>query len=922
MRKNSLFFQLVVFVMAMMCALGARADEVYACYTSENTTLTFYYDSQSSSRPGVILYDDSQIGLPNWCIFSAYYAINHVVFDPSFANYHPTSTRCWFMYMDALESITGIEYLNTSNVTDMINMFYDCSSLTDIDVSGFNTANVTNMRGMFDGCTSLKSLDVSKFNTVSVTDMSCMFRDCSSLTSLGLSGFNTANETDMEGMFNNCTNLSTIYVGSGWSTNDVTESTDMFLNCTKLVGGQGTTYSSSNPSDKTYADIDGGLSNPGYLTELKEAYACYTSENGTLTFYYDIHRSNRAGSTFVLNTGDDNPDWDPVRSYIRHVVFYPSFAQARPTSTYHWFWSMRNLQDITGMKEYLNTSEVTNMRSMFGTCENLSVIDVSNFNTDKVTDMYNMFGQCSSVFVLDVSHFNTSNVTEMRGMFSYCSSLAKLDLSSFDLSKVSDMRNFFDDCSNLRTIYATNDWSTASVTTSNNMFRNCTKLRGGKGTTYNESNPTDKTYAHVDYGTSNPGYFSEVSKAYACYTSGNRTLTFYYDTLRVTRPGKTYDLNTGTDITEWENDGTNDIVTKVVFDPSFAGARPTTTYSWFYNMSSLQSITGMNYLNTSEVTEMSWMFCGCRNMTSLDLSSFNTSKVTSMWGMFIRSTSLKSLDLSSFNTSNVNNMSTMFSECTDLRTIFVGNDWSTAAVTSSSAMFYDCPSLVGAHIDGGPSNPGYLSMPGQAYVSLEEALNVEGGDIEFYNDADCPWFVMQIDGQKDDRIYAQSGNAGIRNSVSTLIAYVTAGSNGATLSFDFKAWGEGTHYDVCIFEIDGTEQFRYGALQNDWETYTVQLTPGEHELLWSYQKDGSVDPEGDYFAIDNVKVNSGLRGDVNGVGGVDMDDLTALINYLLTSDATGINLANAAICNSPSSTTVDMDDLTALINYLLDNTWQ
>jgi hypothetical protein len=85
----------------------------------------------------------------------------------------------------------------------------------------------------------------------------------------------------------------------------------------------------------------------------------------------------------------------------------------------------------------------------------------------------------------------------------------------------------------------------------------------------------------------------------------------------------------------------------------------------------------------------------------------------------------------------------------------------------------------------------------------------------------------------------------------------------------------------------------------------------------------------DYAHIDGGPTNPGYfsekpvvtRGDVNGVGGVDMDDVTALINYLLTSNNTGINLANAAICNSPDSTTVDMDDLTALINYLLTNTW-
>ena len=68
-------------------------------------------------------------------------------------------------------------------------------------------------------------------------------------------------------MFNKCSNLRTIYVGSGWNTASVTASSNMFTNCTSLVGGQGTTYNSSNPKDKTYAHIDGGPSNPGYFTD-------------------------------------------------------------------------------------------------------------------------------------------------------------------------------------------------------------------------------------------------------------------------------------------------------------------------------------------------------------------------------------------------------------------------------------------------------------------------------------------------------------------------------------------------------------------------------------------------------------------------------------------------------------------------------
>ena len=109
---------------------------------------------------------------------------------------------------------------------------------------------------------------------------------------------------------------------------------------------------------------------------------------------------------------------------------------------------------------------------------------------------------------LDLSHFNTSKVTDMTGMFDGCSGLTSLDLSSFNTSKVTKMIRMFYGNSNLRTIYVGDGWSTAAVTVSSNMFYNCTSLVGGQGTTWNSSNPMDKTYAHIDGGTSNPGYFT------------------------------------------------------------------------------------------------------------------------------------------------------------------------------------------------------------------------------------------------------------------------------------------------------------------------------------------------------------------------------------------------------------------------------
>ena len=678
--SNKLLFRLAVLMAAMMCALGMQAAvEAYANYTPSNTTLTFYYDNQRSSRTGTTY--DLNTGTTDvaWDTDGTNASVTKVVFDSSFAGARPTTTCDWFYNMQNLQSITGLSYLNTSEVTDMRYMFLGCSKLTSLDVSHFNTSKVIYMNQMFSGCTGLTSLDLSSFNTSKVAYMYEMFNGCSGLTSLDLSSFSTSKVTNMNSMFFSCSNLRTIYVGNGWSTAAVTNSVNMFRNCTSLLGGQGTTYSSSNPTDKTYAHIDGGPSNPGYFTEWKEAYACYTPSNTTLTFYYDNYRSSRTGTTYDLNTGDNDTGWDTdgTKSYVTKVVFDPSFANARPTTTYDWFYYMQNLESITGLN-YLNTSEVTNMDWMFLGCGKLTSLDFSSFNTSKVTSMHHMF----------------------------------------------------DGCVKLQTIYVGSGWSTAAVTSSSEMFNFCPRLVGGQGTTWDIDNPKDKTYAHIDGGPSNPGYFTAATEAYACYTSSNTTLTFYYDSQRSSRTGTTYDLNTDDNDTDWDTDGTNANVTKVVFDPSFAGARPTTTYDWFYGMQNLESITGMSYLNTSEVTNMAHMFNSCSKLTSIDLSGFNTSKVTDMRLMFYNCTGLTSLDLSSFNTSNVTNMFNMFGGCSSLRTICVGNGWSTAAVSTSTNMFYNCTSLVGgqgttwnssnpkdktyAHIDGGTSNPGYFTAKNAA----------------------------------------------------------------------------------------------------------------------------------------------------------------------------------------------------------------
>ena len=557
MKNQSFLFRLVVLVAAMMCAFGASADLAYACYTPENTTLTFYYDIYQSTRPGTTYNLNEDFTDPGWVLDGTNANVTKVVFYPTFADARPTTTFEWFYGMQNLQSFTGMTNLNTSEVTNMYMMFMKCTGLTSLDLSSFNTSKVTTMAGMFSLCTSLTSLDLSSFKTSNVTSMS--------------------------NMFDNCNKLQTIYVGNDWTVATVGYSTDMFENCTSLVGGQGTVYNESNPQDKTYAHIDGGASNPGYFTAAgTEAYAVYTSGNTTLTFYYDTERGSRPGTTYDLNTGENEVGWktDGNNANVTKVHFDQSFAGARPTTTYMWFYLMRNLQTITGI-EYLNTSEVTNMAHMFNTCSSLTGVDLSGFNTSKVTEMRVMFCNCTGLTSLDLSGFNTSNVTNMFNIFGGCSGLTSLDLSSFNTSNVTNMGRMFYECSRLTTVYVGEDWSTEAVTSSSYMFHNNNNLVGGQGTTY-DANHVDVAYAHIDGGTSNPGYFTATgTEAYACYTPSNTTLTFYHDNQRSSRTGTTYDLNTGENEVGWKTDGNNANVTKVHFDQSFAGARPTTTYMWF-----------------------------------------------------------------------------------------------------------------------------------------------------------------------------------------------------------------------------------------------------------------------------------------------------------------------------------------------------
>ena len=436
LRRFALFFPMILLMLLflparMVAQKEASSSKYIATFDSDTETLTFE-KYEGESLPSESESEWVEDGKSVLDMFGSSYLrdIKHIVINESFKTFTPTTLSCFFAALSELETITGLEYLNTANVTDMSSLFDHCQKLTSLDLSNFNTAKVTNMNRMF----------------------------------------------------SNCSNLKTIYASDKFTTAAVTEGKNMFSYCGSLSGD--IDWTSDKATDKTYAKTGGGyFRDKAYDNRPYVKYA-----DGTLTFrcgYKKILGENE----YELNSGEKLPKWNTHNSKISKVVFEASFANARPTTCYAWFKNFTFLNQIEGI-ENLNTANVTNMSFMFKGCSILAVLDVTHFNTAKVTTMNSMFTRCSNLAELDLTHFNTANVTNMYEMFNGCSNLVKLDVTHFNTAEVTDMSYMFYDCSNLAELDVTH-FNTAKVTIMNGMFSGCSNLTELDLTHFNTANVTN-----------------------------------------------------------------------------------------------------------------------------------------------------------------------------------------------------------------------------------------------------------------------------------------------------------------------------------------------------------------------------------------------------------------------------------------------
>ena len=787
-RRFALFplmlLMLLLLPAGMVAQKAASSSKYIATYESSTQTLTFKENvGETLPSNSAWVKDKQTVADINYYLENG--TIVHIVFDKSFSTYTPTSLNGFFANLKKLETITGLEYLNTEKVTDMGNMFSGCLKLTSLDVSKFNTVNVTTMSRMFSGCTNLTSLDVTKFNTANVSDMSEMFTGCTKLTSLDVTKFNTAKVTDMSRMFYNCSKLPSLDV-TNFNTEKVTNMSYMFYKCQTLPSLDVSKFNTANVTD-----MSSMFYNCSKLTSL------------------DVTNFNTEKVT------DMNCMFQNCQTLTSLDV--TKFNTANVTDMSDMFSGCLKLTSLDVSK--FNTVNVTNMSRMFSGSDALTSLDVTNFNTEKVTYMISMFSGCSKLTSLDVTNFNTANVTNMSSMFSYCVALTSLYLTNFNTEKVTSMKSMFSGCGALTTIYTSSKFVTPQVSNSSGMFNDCEKLKGEEEWTNDKA--TDKTYAKIE-----GGYFSRAIPRVK-YADG--TLTFFL-TSKETLGENEYELNSGKNFPEWMKHSLG--ITKVVFDTSFANARPTSCYKWFWWCDKLKQVEGIKNLNTKEVTDMVNMFCDCRDLSSLDVSGFNTGKVTDMSGMFYDCISLKLLDVTNFNTANVKSMSNMFYNCQNLASLNVTN-FNTANVTNMQGMFSGCPALTtiyasdkfvtGQVTDGSNMFSNCINLKG----FIDNKNNSDKTDHIFAN-YKTGYFTKLVGKNGDEKIGAAGETLATDNLVlddnKDFVAYEPFAAKAASYSRTMK---EGTNWaTLCLpFEVSLENQnFRaFKLLSADDVTETVEL---------------------------------------------------------------------------------------------------
>lgn len=560
-------------------------------------------------------------------------------------------------------------------------------SVADAGVAPVSTAY------WFNGASKLRSVSLAGLDTSKTTCMDGMFQGCSSLASLDLSAMSTRRVASMTAFLGGCDSLAELSIGSefAWVGDDCYPPTGDWSQ-----GSTGTDYAESDiPANKT-----------DKYTRTKTAFAVYSADDGSLTFYKRFEVPSE-GAPFLgkiateVFTGFETETYGPNNSapWSAHYNDIETVAVAdggtAPKSTAYWFKGFHQLRSADVSK--LDMSKCKNVSYMFWECSYLGSIDLSAWDTSSFENIAFMLEFCRNLREIDVLGWDVSNVINMENVFAYCSNVRTLDISTWDNSKTENMKSAFSGMSHLEKVKLGDRFKWVGndpyLPDPDDEF-----IPAANGKWYDVDG---NSYAPEDIPSNKAMTYTAVppKKAFAVYSSDDQSLNFYKRSA-VPAAGERFEGKTATavytgietneyyDTNPWDR-YVDDIKTVTVVDQGIA---PVSTAYWFAFCKNLTTA-DLTKLETSNVANMTNMFNFCSSLTKLEgVSDWNTSKVESMSSMFALCP-LTSLDLSNWDTSNVEHLQCMFSTCSSLTSVGDISNWDTSKVVSMADMFTGCSSL-------------------------------------------------------------------------------------------------------------------------------------------------------------------------------------------------------------------------------------
>ena len=637
---------LLLMLMLLQPVMAQIQDRrMYARLDRETQTLTLYYDKNKQTS------DNAIYARPLWANYVERKAIQTVVFDESFKHARPKSCDQWFYRFEGLTKIEHLDYLNTSEVENMREMFSNCTSLETLDLSSFNTEKVTNMLAMFEGSMSLRTIKLPKgFIGSNVTNLNATFRGCASLTELDLSGSNAEKVKNMGNMFDGCVALSNLNL-SGFKTGSLTDMRYLFSSCQSLESLDLSGFNTENVSSmvlmffqcSSLRSLDLSSFNTSKVIDMNLMfYMCTNLESIDLSSF-DTENLQQMAHMFYSCTKLETLDLS-------------SFATPNMTSMLCAFQYCKNLKKIYVTSAF-TTDKVTEGPYAFAGCVNLP-----NFNPDKTGVEMAHTGEGG---YLTAATANWVRWDAPTGTLSFHLSATKpvgdnilalgygknpeWDTHAAEIQKVvfkagfrdethTTCSNWFNGCTNLTSIEGIENLNTSNVKNMSGMFAKCSNLETLDLSHFNTENVT--TMAQMFYGCT-----------------------------------KLHNLNI-------DNFNTENV--------SYMNGM-------FEGCSGLDTL-DLSHFNTRYVRKsgFNYMFNGCSSLSSLDVSNFTTDKPSmQLDGLFKGCRSLQTLDLSSFSTGGASSVTDMFDGCSALQTIYVSDLFKFNSVSSSN-MFRDCHSLKGA----------------------------------------------------------------------------------------------------------------------------------------------------------------------------------------------------------------------------------